>query len=93
MITITETIDINKVRRLQNYAKLFAHSLRFRYCYESFDGKWSVSYEVNAEDYDKINEWEEKVQKRVENLKKEELKKMNIFQKVKKIFIDFLNAL
>ena len=96
MITISDNIDIEKLKRLQQYAKLFAFSLRFLECYESF-GKWYVKYEVNAEDYDKINSGEYIIELMEEDERKDKIKaewkNMNIFKKAKKIFVDFLNSL
>jgi len=46
---VTEYADLDKVARLQKYAKTFAPTLRFHYVdfYENFIKPYSISYEID----------------------------------------------
>jgi hypothetical protein len=75
--------DSEKIKRLQNYAKLFAPSLRFLECRIYFNkGEYHYRYSINVEEQNLIDEFEYKICEREENEKREKAKKQKWYRKI-----------
>lgn len=98
MVTINRNCTKEELYRLQGYAKTIAPSLRFLYTqFYKGSNNYRVSFEVLVEEYNAINDCEEKIkiQKEAEEkrIKKEYWRSLNIFQKIKIKTLDFLKKL
>jgi hypothetical protein len=96
LVTITEHASIDKIKRLQQYAKEFAHSLRFEHVSSFIDNEYFIVYNVDVSEHNKINDLEytiEEENKKIEQKKQEEAwNNLNIFQKIKTKVCSFLKA-
>lgn len=73
--------DSEKIKRLQNYAKLFAHSLRFLECRIYFNkGEYHYRYTIDVKEQNMIDEFEYKIWQREEENKKK--RKVSWFKKL-----------
>ena len=62
--------NLEYINRLQKYSKIFAKTLRFRYCSLFLKDRYSYSYLIDVEEQNLINELEEKLEEeKLENKK------------------------
>lgn len=73
--------NLEYINRLQKYSKIFAKTLRFRYCSLFLKDRYSYSYYIDVEEQNLINELESKDELE-SKLEKEKEKENGILKRI-----------